>query len=195
MTSTDYFGQSGYDEPVQQLPGPNDPIYHLATVLGMMSGDRYATTNTNQTEDGYTSEDLLNDSSAVTQTTDRGQATKPLGGVLDAASKYLGIKYVYGGTDPKNGMDCSGFVQRAFADVGVMLPRVTYDQVKMGVGVAKENLQPGDLIFLWGDGNRKNGHVGIYVGNGVMIDSPHTGSQVGYHPINWGRVTDMRRVG
>lgn len=196
MTQVDYFGQNGLDEQdrTEPLPGPESPTYQLAVVLGMMAGDKYAAPTQ---QDTYSNEDLLRDSaSAVTAATpDRANNMKQLGGVLGAAQKYLGIKYVYGGTDPKTGLDCSGFVQRAFADVGVMLPRVTYDQVKSGVEVQRQDLQPGDLIFLWGDGNRRNGHVGIYVGNGVMMDAPHTGAQVRYDQINWGRVTAMRRVG
>lgn len=195
MTQVDsFFGQHGSDKAqVRRLPGPDDPTFHLATILGMMAGDRYAPP-LEQQGDTYTADDLFADS-ATESPQGQPSTNKKLGGVLGAAQKYMGVKYVYGGNDPKNGLDCSSFVQRAFADVGVMLPRVTYDQVKEGVEVQRQDLQPGDLIFFWGDGNRRNGHVGIYAGGDVMLDEPHTGSSVGYHTINWKQVTAFRRVG
>lgn len=117
-------------------------------------------------------------------------------GILRAATQYLNIPYVYGGTDPKKGLDCSGFVQRVYADMGVVLPRVTYDQVKVGQEINdRRQLRPGDLVFFVGDkGNRVNGHVGIYVGNDMMVDAPYTGASVGYRRIDWRRMTAMRRV-
>lgn len=115
---------------------------------------------------------------------------------LAEAAKYLGIPYVYGGTDPKKGLDCSGFVQLVYRNLGIPLPRVTYDQVKSGTAIAdRSQLRPGDLMFFVGDkAHVANGHVGIYVGNGMMIDAPYTGAQVGYRNINWNSVTAMRRV-
>jgi cell wall-associated NlpC family hydrolase len=117
-------------------------------------------------------------------------------GVLRAATQYLDIPYVYGGTNPKTGLDCSGFVQRVYADMGIALPRVTYDQVKVGQAINdRTQLRPGDLVFFTGDrGNRVNGHVGIYVGNNMMVDAPYTGARVGYRRVDWNRMTAMRRV-
>src|SRR5947209_7152168 len=56
--------------------------------------------------------------------------------VVDDASRYLGVPYVWGGTDPSTGLDCSGLVQRTYGDLGVSLPRVAADQAKMGTPVA-----------------------------------------------------------
>ena len=115
--------------------------------------------------------------------------------LLATAQNYLGIPYVYGGTNPKTGLDCSGFVQRTFADMGIALPRVTYDQVKVGTELTnRSQLQPGDLVFFVGDGNRTNGHVAIYMGGDMMIDAPHTGANVGIRRVPWDRMTAMRRV-
>jgi cell wall-associated NlpC family hydrolase len=115
--------------------------------------------------------------------------------VIDIAQQYLGVPYVYGGTDPNVGLDCSGFVQLVFRQVGIELPRVTYDQVNAGRPVASlADARPGDLIFAVGDrGQRVNGHVGIYLGDGKWIVAPKTGDvvKIADVPTN---VTAIRRV-
>jgi cell wall-associated NlpC family hydrolase len=88
------------------------------------------------------------------------------------AYSKLGDPYVYGATGP-NAFDCSGLVQAAWAYAGVSIPRTTYDQVASLPAVSRSAIQPGDLLFFDGDG-----HVGIYVGGGYMIDAPQTGSSV-----------------
>jgi peptidoglycan hydrolase CwlO-like protein len=101
------------------------------------------------------------------------------GALISYASNFLGVPYVWGGTTPA-GFDCSGFVQYVFAHFHVSLPRVAADQQKVGTYVSRENLQPGDLVFF-GDPAH---HVGIYVGNGYMINAPHTGDVVRIAPLN-----------
>lgn len=98
--------------------------------------------------------------------------------ILAYASNYLGVPYVWGGTTPA-GFDCSGFVQYVFAHFGINLPRVSEDQQNVGKYVSRSDLQPGDLVFF---GNPAT-HVGIYVGNGNMIDAPHTGDVVKIQPL------------
>jgi cell wall-associated NlpC family hydrolase len=94
------------------------------------------------------------------------------GGVVGIAMQYLGTPYVWAGASP-SGFDCSGFVMYVFAQVGVSLPHSSYAQYGMGVPVSQSQLQPGDLVFFDG-----LGHVGIYVGGGQFIHSPHTGDVV-----------------
>ena len=102
--------------------------------------------------------------------------------VVSTAMKYLGIPYKWGGARPKTGFDCSGLVQYVFARLGVDLPHYAAAQYYSpdAVWVSPERLQPGDLVFFTGsDGTRKApGHVGIYVGDGYLIDAPHTGASV-----------------
>jgi len=96
-------------------------------------------------------------------------------GVVQLAKSYLGTPYVWGGTTPK-GFDCSGLLQYVWAKKGVKIPRVTYQQVKAGVQVPLNQLAPGDAVFF-GDHNSPH-HVGMYIGHGQFLHSPHTGDVV-----------------
>lgn len=104
-----------------------------------------------------------------------GTYTGPASGnartVLKWAYSKLGTPYEFGGTGPR--YDCSGFVMVAWEQAGVGLPRVVPDQFNATRRVARSDLQPGDLVFF-----DSLGHVGIYVGGGQFIHSPHTGSVV-----------------
>jgi cell wall-associated NlpC family hydrolase len=94
------------------------------------------------------------------------------GGVVGIAMRYLGTPYVWGGASP-GGFDCSGFVMYVFGQIGVSLPHNAAAQYGYGSPVSQDSLQPGDLVFFDG-----LGHVGIYVGGGSFIHSPHTGDVV-----------------
>jgi hypothetical protein len=96
------------------------------------------------------------------------------GGIVATARKYLGIPYQWGGNDPRTGLDCSSFVQQVYAQHGIKLPRDTYDQFKVGQAVGLHNLQAGDAVFTE-PGKAGPNHVGLYVGNGMVQESPHTG--------------------
>ncbi|MBJ7454146.1 MAG: transglycosylase SLT domain-containing protein [Blastococcus sp.] len=114
--------------------------------------------------------------------------------VVTAASKYIGVPYLWGGTDPAKGLDCSGFTQKVFGDLGIELPRVSSQQATSGTAVASiDEARPGDLVFFDYSPDRPGiDHVGIYVGNGKMIDSPKPGDTVGIR--NVGSPTLIRRV-
>jgi cell wall-associated NlpC family hydrolase len=85
-----------------------------------------------------------------------------------AALSRLGLPYVWGGTDPNRGMDCSGLTQWAYGQAGIKVPRTAATQT-VGQKVDIGQIQPGDLV-IW------SGHVAMYVGNGQMVEEPHTGS-------------------
>lgn len=97
--------------------------------------------------------------------------------IVNTAAKYIGVKYVYGGTSPK-GFDCSGLVQYVCREVGISVNRTSRAQYSNGVAVSKSNLQPGDLVFF----SKGNGisHVGIYAGGGQVIHAPSPGKRVCY---------------
>ena len=100
--------------------------------------------------------------------------------IVNLASKYLGVKYVYGGSSPA-GFDCSGLVQYVCKQLGISVNRSSRDQYKNGVYVAKSDLQPGDLVFF--AKGKTISHVGIYAGNGQVIHSPRPGKVVCYVPF------------
>ncbi|RUL54165.1 MULTISPECIES: C40 family peptidase [Lysinibacillus] len=120
----------------------------------------------------------------------------------ETAKQYLGVPYRYGGTST-SGFDCSGFVLTVYKGLGVNLPRTSSSMYNVGDKVAKEDLQPGDLVFFNTSG-RGISHVGIYYGNGKFIHS-QTGQGVSITDINdkwyWGdryvgakRVSDIQLV-
>lgn len=100
---------------------------------------------------------------------------------IDAAYSMIGTPYQWGGSSPETGFDCSGFTMWAWAHAGVSLPHSSQMQYDVLPPVAREDLQPGDLVFFYSPIH----HVGIYVGGGRMIDSPHTGMVVQVRAILW----------
>lgn len=111
--------------------------------------------------------------------------------IVTDARQYLGVPYVWGGTNPKTGLDCSGLVQRVYADLGYQLPRVSGDQAQAGTEVSGglRNAQPGDILAFGSPVH----HVGIYVGNGQMIDAPHPGKDVRVEAV-YETPTHVRRI-
>lgn len=97
--------------------------------------------------------------------------------VLNALG-FMGIPYRWGGTSPDTGFDCSGFVQFVFRQAtGLILPRSSFEQVLQGISVAREELQPGDLVFF-NTMRAQFSHVGIYIGENRFIHSPSRGKAV-----------------
>lgn len=92
----------------------------------------------------------------------------------------LGEPYVYGATGP-NRWDCSGLTQAAWRAAGVSIPRTTYTQVKIGQRVARSDLRLGDLVFFYGS---RPSHVGLYAGNGMVLNAPRPGKTVSYSKIS-----------
>jgi len=102
--------------------------------------------------------------------------------VLATADDYLGTPYRFGGTTPA-GFDCSGYTQHVFAQNGVSIPRTADAQMDASTRVSASNAQPGDLVFFVRGGRAY--HVGIYTGDGRMMDSPRSGKTVTERSI-WG---------
>jgi cell wall-associated NlpC family hydrolase len=105
------------------------------------------------------------------------------------ALRARGDPYVWGAAGP-SAFDCSGLVVWAYAKVGISLPHFTGDQWDMGIHVGRNQLQPGDLVFFYPD----IGHVGLYLGNGLMVDAPDFGEVVQVQPVMWAYYVGAVRI-
>jgi cell wall-associated NlpC family hydrolase len=108
---------------------------------------------------------------------------------LRAALTQRGKPYVWGAAGPDS-YDCSGLVLWAFAQEGISLPHYTGDQWNSGMHVSRADLEPGDLVFFFPDIS----HVGLYIGNGLMVDAPSTGQVVQVQPVFWNEYVGAVRI-
>ncbi len=104
---------------------------------------------------------------------------------VDLARGQIGVPYVWGGASPRTGFDCSGLVQWIYLQMGVHLPRTAQDQFDVTLRLGRDRLQPGDLVFFGGTvpSLERITHVGIYSGNGQMINAPAVGDAVREMPV------------
>ncbi|MCE5220542.1 MAG: NlpC/P60 family protein [Clostridium sp.] len=112
--------------------------------------------------------------------------------IIAYASNFLGTPYLWGGTSPSTGFDCSGFTQYVYAHFGISLGRTTYDQINDGYGISRDELQPGDLVFFGKNGDPT--HMGMYVGNNIYIHSPRTGDVIKISSMDRPDYITARRV-
>ena len=116
-----------------------------------------------------------------TQAAQTGQA------IVDYACQFIGNPYVWGGTSLTNGADCSGFVQSVFAHFGISLPRTTWDMENVGTAVSYDQAVAGDIILY-------NGHVGIYMGNGQIVNAINSAKGIGILPATYTNIVTVRRL-
>lgn len=107
--------------------------------------------------------------------------------IVDYACQFIGNPYVWGGTSLTDGADCSGFVQSVYAHFGISLPRTTWDQESVGTAVSYEQAMPGDLILY-------EGHVGIYMGNGQIVNAINPSKGIGVIPATCMQIKTVRRI-
>lgn len=213
LTNPSYQAGKFYDK-LATIPGWQLlPLTRAAqTVQRSSHPDAYA----KWTEDAV---DLVNTLSNTDNTCDTAAITElPVGFRLPAetpnavttainwALAQLGTTYVFGGNctdahsaDPTQHCDCSSLVQQAYHAAGIALPRITTDQVRTGAAVrGVAGLKPGDLVFIPGsDGTKAQPrHVGIYIGQGLIIQAPHTGDIVKISELSGWRneIAKIRRI-
>lgn len=107
--------------------------------------------------------------------------------IVDYACQFIGNPYVWGGTSLTNGADCSGFVQSVFAHFGISLPRTTWDMENVGTPVSYEEAIPGDIILY-------DGHVGIYMGDGQIVNAINSAKGIGILPATYTNIVTIRRI-
>lgn len=107
--------------------------------------------------------------------------------IVDYACQFIGNPYVWGGTSLTNGADCSGFVQSVFAHFGISLPRTTWDMENVGTPVSYDQAIPGDIILY-------DGHVGIYMGNGQIVNAINSSRGIGILPATYTSIITVRRL-
>lgn len=195
------------DRPPGSAPDPNnawDAIFTAARYLcgGADQLDDIRTAILRYNRSSVYVDDVLQKASEYGLGGPSGDA--PTGGAVGAgdaavaaALTQLDVPYVWGGTTPGVGLDCSGLVQWAYAQAGVTLPRTTAGQINSGVAVSIDELRPGDLVFTRSIRGRQTvemGHVAIYAGAGQVIVAPRTGDVVSVRPIDAARVQAVRRV-
>ena len=127
---------------------------------------------------------------AARKAEEEAQAVREAAGgqaVVDYACQFIGNPYVWGGTSLTNGADCSGFVQSVYAHFGVNLPRTSSEMRSAGRGVSYSEALPGDIICY-------DGHVGIYMGDGQIVNAINSRKGIGILPATYKGILTVRRL-
>ena len=107
--------------------------------------------------------------------------------IVNFACQFIGNPYVWGGTSLTDGADCSGFVQSVFAHFGISLPRTTWDMESAGTEVSYDQAVAGDIILY-------DGHVGIYMGDGQIVNAINDEMGIGILPATFTNIVTVRRL-
>ena len=107
--------------------------------------------------------------------------------VVSYAKQFLGNPYVYGGTSLTKGTDCSGFVRGVYAKFGIYLPRTSYSMRSVGYAVSYSEMMPGDIVCY-------SGHVGIYAGNGQIVNAIDESRGIGMSSVTYAKIITIRRM-
>ena len=137
--------------------------------------------DTGNAEDAFTYAESREEEAARLQKEQEEQKAQAAGNgqaIVDYACQFIGNPYVWGGTSLTNGADCSGFVQSVFAHFGIALPRTTWDMENAGTAVSYDQAVAGDIILY-------NGHVGIYMGNGQIVNAINSAKGIGILPATY----------
>lgn len=129
------------------------------------------------TKSVFADDDDDSDSDVPQPVTGKQLSKDAINDMLLQSVSLMGVPYRWGGNTPQTGMDCSGFIRYVFRkSLGITLPRTANEMSKLGKKVDVDDLQPGDLLFF--NIHHLNSHVGMYIGDGKFIQSPHTGDKI-----------------
>ena len=107
--------------------------------------------------------------------------------IVEYAKQFIGNPYVYGGTSLTRGTDCSGFVMGVYRHFGVSLPRTSYSMRRVGTAVSYSDIQPGDIVCY-------SGHVGIYAGNGKIVNAIDEQRGINLSNATYKKIITVRRI-
>ena len=107
--------------------------------------------------------------------------------IVEYAKQFIGNPYVYGGTSLTRGTDCSGFVMGVYRHFGVSLPRTSYSMRRVGTAVSYSDIQPGDIVCY-------SGHVGIYAGNGKIVNAIDEQRGINLSNATYKKIITIRRI-
>lgn len=107
--------------------------------------------------------------------------------IVAYAKRFIGNPYVYGGTSLTRGTDCSGFVMGVYQHFGVSLPRTSYSMRRVGRAVSYSDIQPGDIVCY-------SGHVGIYAGNGKIVNAIDERRGINMSNATYKKIITIRRI-
>lgn len=206
-TTFDRWGVVAPDRPPSALPDPQNAWDAIYSAAASLCGGQRAIDDIDAAIRRYNhSDQYVADVRAKAAEYGLGQGSL-LGGTLAAGSgeavvaaamTQLGVPYLWGGTTPGVGFDCSGLVQWAYAQVGISLPRTTGQQVSVGIAVSVGELRPGDLVFSRsvrrGGEVVERGHVAIYAGAGQVVVAPRTGDVIQLRSFDRLSVQAVRRI-
>ena len=158
-------------------------------LLQLQWEEQYDLTGEAKTEEAEKTEEVVETEPCEEEVQEEnvGSAPDPGQEVIDFACQFIGNPYVYGGTSLTQGTDCSGFVQAVYANFGVALPRTTYDMVGVGTEIPFDQAKAGDIILY-------DGHVGLYMGDGTIVNAMNEAQGIGICNVDYAPVIAVRRV-
>lgn len=197
-TDADILTQIEMDEQYEVTGDPVDGWYpvKVGDIDGWVSGSyvtcetSYSYGETKEEEEARIAEEKAREEearAAAAAQTASAEAAATGQAVIDYACQFIGNPYVWGGTSLTDGADCSGFVQSVYAHFGISLPRTTYDMVNSGYAVSYEEALPGDLILY-------DGHVGLYMGDGNIVNAMNEADGIGICSATYAPIIAVRRV-
>lgn len=155
------------------------------------NGYGYLPASGNATVTVWTEQEILAEQEAMKQVAESNELRRQV--LVDYALQFVGGRYQYGGSDPRTGVDCSGFTRFVLQNgAGVTVNRSSSSQATQGVAVSADQMRPGDLIF-YGNGRRIN-HVAMYIGNGQVVHSSTYETGIIVSPYNYRSIVTIKDV-